>query len=122
MTLFNDTLELTHAEQRANELDLLAWLALFVRPVPLGKLFVISTFSEPHVPRWAAEACERLIASGEVRATPREDADDLLEVVNPSSAPIRRDGPGVHLHADHRYSEVGVLRRWAFNSRIDAAA
>lgn len=84
MTLNNDTLGITPAQQRGNELYLLARLALFVRPVPLWKAFYFSDTLD--APRWAVEACDRLLVRGEIVA----GADDVLKVVDPNSAPILR--------------------------------
>ncbi len=60
---------------RALELELLARLALFVRPVPLVDVFDC----EPDlVPRWAVEACDRLVIAGKLRELPGGE----LEVID----------------------------------------
>lgn len=111
----NDTLNLTRHQQRGNDAALLAYFALFIVPVPLWRVFAFSETNDP--PRWAVEACARLLAAGKLR----DVGDGLLEVVDATGAPIISAVPGVQLHRDHIEGEARAVKRGAMREQFAAA-
>lgn len=89
-----DTLNLPPLARRALELELLARFALFVRPAALAELFApkYGFGFLALVPRWAHEACERLLVAGELRANPA----GALEVTEAGRVRVPKPVPFSH--------------------------